>query len=53
MLFFCGTYIEWCCAAECPEPEECEEYISWQHFDYSKVSETEVQERIKKEGPRT
>ena len=46
-----GIYIEWAQAEECPEPEECEDYASCQHFDYVEVPLEEVLQRLKQEGP--
>jgi|GEM_PF-4349568 len=45
------AYIEWERAAECPEPEECREYISCQHFDFWVASLEEAIGRLVKDGP--
>lgn len=44
-------FYEWTQAAECPEPDECEDYISCQHFDYWRVSAYKAKKRLKAEGP--
>lgn len=44
-------YYEWQKADECPEPNECEDYISCQHFDHWKVSNGKARHRLKNESP--
>lgn len=44
-------YYEWEYEKECPEPEECEDQISCDHFVIWKVGIRKAKKRLKKEGP--
>lgn len=44
-------YYEWEHEKECPEPHECEDLISCDHFVIWKVGIGKAKQRLKKEGP--
>ncbi len=46
------SYLEWQPPEICPEPEECEDSVSCEHFDFWLVSLACAIDRIVKEGPR-
>ena len=46
-----SSYIEWERPEKCPEPEECADFLSCEHFEFSEIEIEDAQKRLREEGP--